>query len=175
MAKCENCGSEAVLVKCRISDDFGTRYRDLCDDCIESFSEEAQVDILESLETAEQKSERLARIERVMLTTTPSFDGYRITDYKGIIYDETITGVGIKTAFKSLGDMFASLTGEQMRAVTNRIGELKAELIDRLKAKADKMDANAIVGIDFENTLPGGSAIMVTAHGTAVRIEKIEP
>ena len=70
--------------------------------------------------------------------------------------------------------MFASLTGEQMYAVTSRINELKNELINRLKAKAVAQGANAIVGIDFESTMPGGSAIMVSANGTAVIIEKIE-
>ncbi|MBR6050589.1 MAG: heavy metal-binding domain-containing protein, partial [Clostridia bacterium] len=84
------------------------------------------------------------------------------------------TGVGLKTAFKRIGDMFASLTGEQMYAVTSRINELKNELINRLKAKAVAQGANAIVGIDFESTMPGGSAIMVSANGTAVIIEKIE-
>ena len=108
------------------------------------------------------------------MTTTPSFDGYRSKEYKGLIFDETITGVGLKTAFKSFGDMFASLTGEQMYAVTNRISELKSELINRLKAKAVAKGANAIVGIDFESTMSGGSAIMVSANGTAVIIEKIE-
>lgn len=174
MAKCDHCGKEADIKECRIRDNMGVRYRNFCDDCIVTLSKGAQVDVLNVPETETEKVERIAKIEDIKMTTTPSFDGYRIIDYKGVIFDETITGVGLKTAFKSLGDMFASLTGEQMYAVTNRINELKSELINRLKAKAVAQGANAIVGVDFESTMPGGSAIMVSANGTAVVIEKTE-
>lgn len=174
MAKCDNCGRETDIKECRIKDSMGVRYRNFCDDCIVTLSGDAQVDILNVPETEAEKVERIAKIEEIKMTTTPSFDGYRIREYKGIIFDETMTGVGLKTAFKSIGDMFASLTGEQMYAVTSRINELKNELINRLKAKAVAQGANAIVGIDFESTMPGGSAIMVSANGTAVIIEKIE-
>lgn len=61
-----------------------------------------------------------------------------------------------------------------MYAVTNRINELKRELINRLKAKAVSRGANAIIGMDFESTVPGGSAIMVSANGTAVIVEKVD-
>lgn len=111
----------------------------------------------------------------IMMTTTPAFEGYRIVEYKGIVFDETITGIGIKTTFKSFGDIFASFTGEQMHAVTERINELKSELISRLGSKAASLGANAIVGIDFESTTSanGSASIMVSANGTAVVIEKI--
>ena len=174
MAKCDNCGRDAEIKECRIKDNMGIRYRKLCDDCIITLSSESQVDVLNVPETEKEKIERIAKIEEIMMTTGPSFEGYIIKEYKGIIFDETITGVGLKTAFKSLGDMFASLTGEQMYAVTNRINELKSELITRLKAKAVAHGANAIIGIDFESTMPGGHAIMVSAHGTAVIIRKNE-
>ena len=174
MAKCDNCGREIDTKECRIKDDMGTRYRNFCDDCIEKLSEEAQIDVLNAQKTAPEKAERIAKPEDIKMTTTPSFEGYRIREYKGVIFDETITGIGLKTAFKSFGDMFASLTGEQMYAVTSRINELKIELINRIKAKAAAQGANAVVGVDFESTMPGGNAIMVSANGTAVIIEKIE-
>ena len=129
-------------------------------------------------ENKKRKEEEIKKkeeeLERIMMTTGPSFEGYVITEYKGIIFDETITGVGLKTAVKGLGDVFASFTGEQMYALSERINELKRELIYRLKEKAVNAGANAIIGIDFENSIPVGSVIMVTAHGTAVVIEKRE-
>ena len=174
MPKCDNCGRETDIKECRIKDEMGVRYRNFCDDCIVELSTQARIDVLNVPETKAEKAERIAKIDEIMMTTSPSFEGYRITEYKGIIFDETITGVGLKTAFKSFGDMFASLTGEQMYAVTNRINELKNELINRLRAKAVAKGANAIIAIDFESTLPGGSAIMVSASGTAVVVEKAE-
>lgn len=173
MPKCDFCEKDTIVRECRIKDNMGTRYRNLCDDCIVELSTQAHIDILNTIESNSEKPEKLLKIEGVKLTTSPSFEGYRIVDYKGIIFDETLTGIGIKTAFKSIGDMFASLTGEQMYAITNRISELEKEQINRLKLKAVNQGANAIVSIDFERTMPGGSVIMVSATGTAVVIEKV--
>ena len=174
MAKCDNCEREIEIKECRIRDNMGIRYRNFCDGCIVTLGMNAQIDVLNVPETETVTAERIVNIEKVIMTTTHSLDGYHIKEYKGIIFDETMTGMGLKTAFKSIGDMFASLTGEQMYAVTNRINELKRELMNRLKAKAVSQGANAIIGIDFESTVPGGSAIMVSANGTAVVVEKVE-
>ena len=174
MAKCDNCGREVETKECRIRDNMGVRYRNLCDDCITTLTSRARIEVLNAPKAEPQKVERIATAEEIMMTTTHSFDGYKIKEYKGILFDETITGIGLKTAFKSFGDIFASLTGEQMFALTDRINDLKGELIKRLKAKAVAQGANAIIGIDFESTIPGGSAIMVSANGTAVVVEKVD-
>lgn len=60
-----------------------------------------------------------------------------------------------------------------MHAITERITELKKGILDDLKTQAVKLGANAIIGLDFETTLPGGTVIMVSVSGTAVMIEKI--
>ncbi len=171
MPKCDFCRRETAVKKCKIIDDMGTRYRNLCNDCITKLGAQSHIDILD--ETEEETAARAAIIGDVKLTTSPSFEGYRIVDYKGIIFDETLTGIGIRTVAKSLGDMFASLTGEQMHAITDRINELETELIDRMRKKAVAQGANAIISIDFERTNQGGNAVMVSASGTAVVIEKI--
>ena len=173
MAKCDNCGRETDVRECRIRDDMGVRYRSLCDDCIITLGSEAQIDVLSAGKPEKKPVEPIAKADEIIMTTTSSLEGYRVKEYKGIIFDETITGVGLKTTFKSFGDMFASLTGDQMYALTNRMNELKRELINRLGTKAAAQGANAVIGIDFESTMPGGSAIMVSAHGTAVIVEKI--
>ena len=169
MSICDNCGKEKPAVKCEIKDKMGTRYRNLCGECIAEWNKHARVNVLEPLEKLSDSS----WLNDIMMTTRPFFEGYRITEYKGIIFDETITGIGFKTVFNSIGDLFSSLTGEQMNAVTERILELKNDLINRLKSKAFAIGANAIIAVDFESTLPGGNAIMVSANGTAVVIEEL--
>ena len=168
MPRCDKCGRERDVRECKVRDDMGTRYRNLCEECILSAGASTHIDISNNKEAGQTDN-----IGNIMMTTSHSLEGYRITEYKGIIFDETISGIGLKTAFRSLGDMFASLTGDQMYAVTNRINELKSDLINRMRIKAAAAGANAIIGLDFESTLPGGNAIMVSANGTAVIIEKI--
>lgn len=164
---------EKELRECKIRDDMGTRFRNLCEDCIIAAGSTAHIEIADVPGTVENKPKQIEKIDNIMMTTAPSFDGYRVVEYKGIIFDETITGMGFKTAIKGLGDMFASLTGDQMYAVTSRINELKGELINRMKAKAAAAGANAIIALDFESTMSGGSTVMVSANGTAVVIEKV--
>ncbi len=173
MPKCDICGRERDVRECKVRDDMGTRYRNLCEECILSAGASTHIDIVNNKEAGNKKIEQIENIENIIMTTSHSFEGYRITEYKGIIFDETISGIGLKTAFKGIGDMFASLTGDQMYAVTNRINDLKIDLINRMKTKAAAAGANAIIGLDFESTLPGGNTIMVSANGTAVIIEKI--
>ena len=173
MEKCEICGCEAELRSCKIKDNLGTRYRKICSSCITSLSENGFVEILDKPSIQTQKIDiDYKDVDRILMTTGPDFCGYTIKEYKGIVFDETITGVGLKTTFKSFGDMFASLTGDQLYAVTGRINTLKEQQIERLKIKAAKVGANAIIAVDIECTMPGGSAIMVSANGTAVVIEK---
>lgn len=177
MSKCDNCGLEKELQECKIKDSFGTRYRNLCDSCILELGAKGQVEIKNKKNKNTQPVKAAVEVEKIkdiMITTSPSFEGYKVLSYKGIVFDETITGIGIKTALKGIGDMFASLTGEQMYAVTERINELKSDLIERLKIKAVANGGNAIIGVDFESTITGGNTIMVSANGTAVLIEKVE-
>ena len=169
MSICDNCNKEKPVARCEIKDKMGTRYRNLCNECIAEWNTQSFVNVLD-LKT--ENTSFSSGLDDIMLTTSPSFEGYHITEYKGIIFDETITGIGLKTAFKSIGDLFSSLTGDQMFAITERITELKNELINRLKSKAFAKGANAIISVDFESTMPGGNAIMVSANGTAVVIEK---
>lgn len=112
--------------------------------------------------------------ENMMLTTGYNFDGYRIVKYNDVIFEEAVFGVGIKTSFKAIGDIFADLTGDEYTAMTNRIAEVKAKLRDRVILKAAEIDANALIGIDFESSMAIGNSILVSMTATAVTVEKID-
>ncbi len=106
----------------------------------------------------------------MIVTTTPSVEGRKIIDYRGIVFGEVISGVDfIKDFAAGLTNFFGgrsnSYEGELVQARENAI----AEMIRR----ADSMGANAIVGvdIDYEVLGQGNNMLMVTASGTAVVIE----
>ena len=164
MKTCDQCGKKAQTVEVRITDEMGVRYCEFCPDCVKKYWNDPRV-----LPT---RFKDMPDAEPFFMTTTNGFEGYRIVEYKGIVFDESLTGIGFRTTMKSFGDMFASLSGDQMKAVTDRMGQLKEELVFRLKYKARQLGANALVGIDFETTFPGPDAIMMSANGTAVRIRK---
>lgn len=178
MSKCDNCGLEKETRECVIRDNKGTRYRNLCFSCIAEFQMHSFVEVKADKENLSNevkehlKSLTSETVENVLLTTGVSFEGYSIVEYKGLVFDETITGIGLKTAIKSIGDVFSSWTGDQMSAITDRIDELKSCAIERLKYKALSKGANAIIGIDFESTFSDASGILISINGTAVKIEK---
>lgn len=120
------------------------------------------------LKMNEQRKEAKSKI---LVSTGYDLQGYKITKYIDVIFAEKITGIGFKTNLKAFGDIFASLTGDEMHAISDRINELKISIIDLLKEEALKLGANAIIGIDFETTIPG-AGIMMSISGTAVYVER---
>lgn len=106
----------------------------------------------------------------MIVTTTPSVEGRKIIDYKGIVFGEVISGVDfIKDFAAGLSNFFGgrseSYEGELIGARESAI----MEMVNR----AEQTGANAIVGvdIDYEVLGQGNNMLMVTASGTAVVLE----
>lgn len=106
----------------------------------------------------------------MITTTTPTIEGRRIVEYKGIVFGEVISGVDfIKDFAASLTNFFGgrsgSYEGELIQARENALREMES--------RARQMGANAVVGvdIDYEVLGQGGNMLMVTASGTAVVVE----
>jgi uncharacterized protein YbjQ (UPF0145 family) len=103
----------------------------------------------------------------MITTTTPSIDGKRIVEYKGIVFGEVISGVNfIKDFAAGLSNIFggrsASYEEELIRARENAIREMEQ--------RAGELGANAVVGVDIDYEVLGANngMLMVTASGTAV-------
>lgn len=106
----------------------------------------------------------------MILTTTPSVEGRRITSYLGIITGEAIMGANI------MRDIFASITdiiGGRSGAYEEKLQEARHIALQELADRAARLGANAVVGVDLDYEVIGknGSMLMVSASGTAVRVE----
>jgi uncharacterized protein YbjQ (UPF0145 family) len=106
----------------------------------------------------------------MILTTTPSIEGKKITQYFGIVTGEAIIGANI---FK---DIFASITdivGGRSGSYEQVLRETKNNALHELEENARIMGANAVIGIDLDYETVGhnGSMLMVSASGTAVHID----
>ena len=113
-------------------------------------------------------------MEDFIISTTHLLDGYEVTEYLDVLFEESIFGISFSTSMKSFGDMFKGWTGERLNAISDRIEEVKSEVKNELIAKAKKMGANAIIGVDIETTrnLNDGN-IGVSISGTAVIVRKV--
>lgn len=105
----------------------------------------------------------------MLLTTTPSVEGRKILEYKGVVTGETIIGANV------LKDFFAGIRdviGGRSNAYEKVLREAKDASLHEMQERAEALGANAVVGIDidYETIGQSGSMLMVAVSGTAVLI-----
>lgn len=106
----------------------------------------------------------------MLLTTTPSVEGKKIVTYYGIVSGETIIGANaIRDFMAGLRDFFGGRSGTYEEVLR----KAKNTALQEMANEAERMGANAVVGIDLDYETVGSSSsmLMVTCSGTAVRIE----
>ncbi|KPM47451.1 heavy metal-binding domain-containing protein [Jiulongibacter sediminis] len=106
----------------------------------------------------------------MLLTTTPNIEGRKVAVYKGLVTGETIIGANIfKDFFAGIRDIVGGRSGSYERV----LNEAKNTALKEMSERAQKLGANAIIGIDldYETLGQGNGMLMVTASGTAVVIE----
>ncbi len=109
----------------------------------------------------------------MILTTGHDLEGYVITEYIDVIFDELLVGIGFKKGLTStIDNVISSFTGTEATEMIERLNMIKAALKHRVIRKADNLGANAIIGISFESSRLG-ELLMVSMTGTAVKIERL--
>ena len=105
----------------------------------------------------------------MILTTTPTIEGRKIVEYKGVLFGEVIVGVNfIKDVAASLRDFF----GGRSNTYEKELVAARDTAMNELKTRAMALGADAVVGIDIDYEVLGqnGGMMMVTASGTAVKL-----
>ncbi len=100
----------------------------------------------------------------MIVTTTPSVEGRKITDYKGIVVGEAILGANV------FRDVFAAITdivGGRSGAYEQEMGRARELALHELEERAAEKGANAVVGVDLDYEVIN-KMLMVSASGTAV-------
>jgi uncharacterized protein YbjQ (UPF0145 family) len=106
----------------------------------------------------------------MIITTTPSVEGRKIVEYKGIVFGEVISGVNM------VKDMMAGLTnifGGRSNTYETELINARQNALKEMEERAFQLGANAVVGVDIDYEVLGADngMLMVTASGTAVRVE----
>lgn len=105
----------------------------------------------------------------MIVTTTHTIDGRKITDYLGVVSAESVHGINVvRDFFTGVRDFFGGRSQTLERALKEARAQVTAEIRDR----AGDLRADAIVGLDFEISMPSGRGgmLVVFATGTAVRL-----
>ncbi|MBO6605347.1 YbjQ family protein [Psychroserpens sp.] len=97
----------------------------------------------------------------MILTTTNNIEGFKITDYKGIV-----TGVFMNEDKLAMGFSIS----KYIQSVQDSIDKVKEKAFQKLKDNAKQLGANAVVGIKVEIELTTSNYAMVSVTGTAVSV-----
>lgn len=106
----------------------------------------------------------------MITTTTPNVEGKKITQYFGIVTGEAIMGANL---FRDLFAGIRDIVGGRSAAYEKELNQARQMAMQEMEAMAMQRGANAVVGvdIDYEVLGAGNGMLMVTACGTAVKVE----
>lgn len=144
---------------------------------VELYREKLAQDAAKKAKKEEEKRQHERAVSNILITSGFSFDGYKITEYKGYISGDDATQIS-RTGWFSESENADKLTGALV--------EIRKQAIKELREAAYDLDCNAVIGVDFDYItlepqtahIGGGTVyepyvICVTANGTAVKIEKL--
>lgn len=99
----------------------------------------------------------------MLLTTTNSVEDYKILEYRGIVSGTAVNAQKTTMTF-NMQKYYAG--------ISESVSEVKAKAFEQLKENAEKLNANAIVGITVDIELTTTNYVAVSITGTAVSIVK---
>ena len=107
----------------------------------------------------------------IPVTTTFTFEGYRIREYKGLV-----RGIIVRspTIVQGIIGGLKNIIGGRIGAYTEMCEQARQQAYDLLIQHATEVGANAVVGFryDASEVVGKGSATEVLCYGTAVVIEQ---
>jgi len=105
----------------------------------------------------------------MIIATTPTLEGRPVRDYLGIVTGEVIVGANI---FKDLFAGIRDIVGGRAGAYESTLRSAREQAFRELQDEARRLGADAVIGvdIDYEVVGQGGSMLMVSVSGTAVKL-----
>jgi uncharacterized protein YbjQ (UPF0145 family) len=105
----------------------------------------------------------------MLVSTTSVIEGRPVKDYLGVVTGEVIVGANI---FKDLFAGIRDIVGGRSGSYESTLRDARATALEELQAEAKALGADAVIGVDldYETLGQGGTMLMVTASGTAVKL-----
>ncbi|HLR70053.1 MAG TPA: YbjQ family protein [Pseudogracilibacillus sp.] len=104
----------------------------------------------------------------MIVVTTNDIPGKKIDDVKGLVQGSTVKA---KHMGRDIGASFKTLVGGEIKGYSDLMKEAREEALERMKQEAEKIGANAIIGMRYQTSQVMNSAAEVIAYGTAVYVE----
>lgn len=106
----------------------------------------------------------------MIVSTTNSLEGRKITAYLGLVSGQAILGANL---FRDLFASIRDIVGGRSGAYEKVLRDARNAAIEDMVEEAQRLGATAVVGVDLDYETVGdkGSMLMVTACGTAVKVD----
>ena len=106
----------------------------------------------------------------MITTTTHTIEGRHIRQYAGLVTGEAIMGANM---FRDFMAGITDLVGGRSGAYESKFADARETALQEMEDEAKRKGADAVVGIDIDYQVLGANngMLMVTATGTAVKIE----
>lgn len=107
----------------------------------------------------------------MLITTTDTIQNQAIESYLGVVTAEVVYGTNaLRDLFAGIRDVIGGRTGSYEKVFEK--GQQKA--IEELKQRAQKLNADAVIGIEIDTGTISvddkGVLLLITATGTAVKL-----
>ncbi len=104
----------------------------------------------------------------MIVTTTETISGKKIVKTLGLVKGNTIRA---RHLGRDIVAGFRNIVGGEIVEYTKMLAESREQALDRRQEEAEKVGANAIVGMRFITASIMGGAAELLAYGTAVIVE----
>jgi uncharacterized protein YbjQ (UPF0145 family) len=103
------------------------------------------------------------------VTTSFHFEGYKITDYLGVVRGITVRS---RSVLGNIGASIQSLFGGNITIFTELCEKARQEAFEIMLEHADGTGANAIIGVRYDANEVMDGITEVLCYGTAVKVTK---
>jgi uncharacterized protein YbjQ (UPF0145 family) len=149
-----------ICAKCK--NEYPSQYYFKTDTiCIECFNKMSEA----------QKAEAMKRslMKHPMTSTTFEIEGHRVVEQLGVVRGITVRS---RSIFGTLGASLQTIIGGNISLFTQLCEKTRAEAFDMMVTHAEKIGANAVIGIRYDATEVMDGVTEVLCYGTAVVVER---
>jgi uncharacterized protein YbjQ (UPF0145 family) len=104
----------------------------------------------------------------MIIVNTDYVIGKEITELLGLVRGNTIQA---KNIGKDIKAGFRHIAGGEIIEYTEMLAESREIALQRMKEKAEKLDADAVINVRFMTASIMGGAAEILAYGTAVKLK----
>lgn len=105
----------------------------------------------------------------MITVTSDSIPGKKIVKTFGLVRGNTIRA---RHVGRDIVAGLRNLVGGEITEYTKLMAESREQAIDRMRQEAERMGANAVVGLRFTTSVIMGGAAELLSYGTAVYVEE---